>query len=73
MCCGNEAGSYSRLKDSSITQLKAQRPSRTCNESKEEQEEAYLGGADSDAVLARPGGRNRPAFESSVQASEFGV
>ena len=29
-----------RLIDSCITQLKAQRPSRTCNESKEEEEEA---------------------------------
>ena len=42
-----EAGSYLRLIDSCITQLKAQgpsrtcnqRPSRTCNESKEEEEE----------------------------------
>ena len=39
MCCGAEAGSYLRLIDSCITQLKAQRPSRTCNESKEEEEE----------------------------------
>ena len=30
-----EAGSYLRLIDSCITQLKAQGPSRTCNESKE--------------------------------------
>jgi len=36
MCSGSEAGSYSRLIDSCITQLKAQGPSRTCNESKEE-------------------------------------
>ena len=35
-----EAGLYSRLIDSCITQLKAQGPSRTCNESKEEEEEA---------------------------------
>jgi len=35
-CCGTEAGSYLRLIDSCITQLKAQAPSRTCNESKEE-------------------------------------
>ena len=34
-----EAGSYLRLIDCCITQLKAQRPSRTCNESKEEEEE----------------------------------
>jgi len=31
-----EAGSYLRLIDSCISQLKAQGPSRTCNESKEE-------------------------------------
>ena len=36
MCCGTEAGSYLRRIDSCITQLKAQGPSRTCNESKEE-------------------------------------
>jgi len=34
-----EAGSYLRLIDFCITQLKAQGPSRTCNESKEEEEE----------------------------------
>ena len=39
MCSGSEAGSYLRLIDSCITQLKAQGPSRTCNESKEEEEE----------------------------------
>jgi len=33
-----EAGSYLRLIHSCITQLKAQGPSRTCNESKEEEE-----------------------------------
>ena len=38
-----EAGSYLRLIDFCITQLKAQGPSRTCNESKEE-EEGYRGG-----------------------------
>ena len=36
--CGTEAGSYLRLIDACITQLKAQGPSRTCNESKEEEE-----------------------------------
>jgi len=36
MCCGTETGSYLRLIYSCITQLKAQGPSRTCNESKEE-------------------------------------
>ena len=38
-CSGSEAGSYLRLIDSSITQLKAQGPSSTCNESKEEEEQ----------------------------------
>ena len=32
-----EEGSYLRLIDSCITQLEAQEPSRTCNESKEEE------------------------------------
>ena len=32
-----EAGSYLRLIDSCITQRKAQGPSRTCNESKEQE------------------------------------
>ena len=39
MCCGSEAGSYLRLIDSCITELKAQGPYRTCNESKEEEED----------------------------------
>ena len=39
MCSGSEAGSYLRLIDSCITRLKAQGPSRTCNESEEEEEE----------------------------------
>jgi len=39
MCCGSEAGSYLRLIDSCISQLKAQGPYRTCKESKEEEEE----------------------------------
>ena len=38
MCSGSEAGLHLRLIDSCITQLKAQGPSRTCNESKEEEE-----------------------------------
>jgi len=37
MRCDAEAGSYLRLIDSCITQLKAQGPSRFCNESKEEE------------------------------------
>ena len=38
MCSGSEAGSYLRLIDSCITQLKAQGPSRTCNENKQDEE-----------------------------------
>ena len=41
MCSGSEVGSYLRLIDSYITQLKAQGPSRTCNESKEEEEDLF--------------------------------
>ena len=40
VCCGTEAGSYLRLIDSCITQRKAQGLSRTCNERKEEEEQA---------------------------------
>ena len=39
MCSGTEAGSHLRVIDSCITQLKAQGPSRTCNQSKEEEYE----------------------------------
>ena len=39
MCSGSEAGSYLRLIDSCITPLKAQGPSKTCIESKQEEEE----------------------------------
>jgi len=38
MCSGSEAGSYLKLIDSCITQLKAQGHSRTCNEGEEEEE-----------------------------------
>ena len=38
ICSGFEVGSYLRLIDSCVTQLKAQGPSRTCNECKEEEE-----------------------------------
>ena len=37
--CGNDEGSYLRIMDSCFTQLKAQEPSRTCTERKEEEEE----------------------------------
>ena len=41
----HEVGSYLRLIDSCITQLKAQEPSRTCNESKEEEKKHGIEGA----------------------------
>ena len=43
LCNGSEAGSYLRLIDSCITQLKTQGPSRTCIESKEEDSEGPPG------------------------------
>jgi len=53
VCNGSEAGSCLRLTDSCITQLKDQGPSRTCNESKEEEEEVpgevEVGGDDEEA------------------------
>ena len=42
ICSGSEAGSYLRLIDSCITQLKAPAPSRTCHESKEEEQETKV-------------------------------
>ena len=45
MCCGTEAGSHLRIIDSCNTQLTAQGPSRTCDESKDEEEEVYVGDA----------------------------
>jgi len=39
---GTEAGSHLRLIDSCITQLEAQGPSGTCNESEEEEEEEVV-------------------------------
>ena len=42
LCKGSEAGSYLRLIDSCITQLKAQGPFRACNESKEEEEDVRI-------------------------------
>ena len=53
MCCGTEAGSYLRLIDSCITQIKAQRPSRTCNESKEEDLSAGLSVPDLHSMVLR--------------------
>ena len=46
-------GSYLRLIDSFITQLKAQGPSRTCNASKEEEEEGSPGEGGRETEAAR--------------------
>ena len=70
MCSGSEAGSHLRLIDSCITQLKAQGPSRTCNESKEEEKEDlsavhgdHLGrGGRLVRVLVRPPPADTPLF-----------
>jgi len=55
------SGSYLRLIDSCITQLKAQGPSRTCNESKAEEEEVQSGELTGTRLSARtcraPAGR----------------
>ena len=46
-----QAGSYLRFIDSCITQLKAQGPARTCNESKEEEEGNFLSAVDGPASV----------------------
>ena len=56
---GSEAGSCLRLIDSFITQLKAQGPSRTCNESEEEEEVLRDGAAPSESGFLGVGGRER--------------
>jgi len=62
---GSEAGSYLRLTDPCITQLKAQGPSRTCNASKEDDKSEDLGHGgevgDEEGVVVAPlsGGATR--------------
>jgi len=46
-----------RLMDSCITQRKAQGPSKTCNESKEEEAEGHRGGSGRRAELGEGRGR----------------
>ena len=50
-----EAGSYLRLIEICITQLKAQGPSRTCNESKEEEADTIRVAHGAEAQVRRPG------------------
>ena len=71
MCSGSEAGSYLRLIDSGATQLKAQGLSRTCNDSKEEEDLAVqVGLLDGvhvsdmhDPRLAAPHPHHRPVLQ----------
>ena len=75
---GSGAGSYSRLIDSCITQLNARGPSRSWNESKEEEEkeeEKILPGADTRQMPARMGIRHRTGIgdQGIVRASEIMV
>ena len=64
MCSGSEAGLYLRPIDSCITQLKAQKPSRSCNESNKTEE-----------VLTARACATRAGFERRfrVQGSGFRV
>jgi len=79
MCSGSEAGSYLRLIDSCITQLKAQGPSRTCNESKEEEVEggrvtSSTSGGDATGDSRETAGRQPPKAEPvSVDGSRVKV
>ena len=60
---GSEAGAYLRLIDSCITQLTAQGPSRTCNESNDEEEDSIPGSRLGAKILWYRGTsliRNRP-------------
>ena len=54
MWSGSEAGSYLRLIDSCISQLKAEGPFRTCNESKEEEEASPRRRASSSGLGVQP-------------------
>ena len=76
--CGTEAGSYLRRMGSCITQLKAQGPSRTCNENKEEDlvgaRMRTSGSRVERSALALPGFApaqlsDTKVYESSIRAS----
>ena len=70
MCCGNEAGSYLRLRESCNTQLKAQGPSKTCNQSKTEEEEhlKVVGVLDESDGVVTDREHELPLFSSRVPA-----
>ena len=68
--CGTEPGSYLRLVDSRITQLKAQGASRTCDESKQEEETTCEAGSLSSLCVSlnlRLTGRLRTCVESDKE------
>ena len=69
MCC---VTSYLRLIDSCITQLKAQGPSRTCNESQEEEEEKTRRRRGAVAVCDPASCVARLAFLERLQSSRQG-
>ena len=62
MCCGTEVSSYLRRIDSCITQLKAQGPSRTCNENEEEGDTLLATGDLVVSERASPSCTNREIF-----------
>ena len=65
-----EAGSYLRLVDFHITQLKAQGPSRFCNESEEEEEEGSgLPSRYARYPRAKRGEGQRPSGEGQLERS----
>ena len=66
MCSGSEAGSYLRLIDTCITELKAQGPSRTCNESNERK-----GGATNLGVRVRRSGGGRQGERDGEKEREI--
>ena len=67
MCSGSEVGSYLRLIESSVTQLEAQAPPRTCAESKEEEEE------DGPNILNQKPSAINPKTRESAKKRDLGI
>ena len=72
-CSGSEAGSYLRLIDSCITQLKAQGPARTCHESKEEEKKRVPGNERRGVADAPPCGPDTPLQPRRREVAAGGV
>ena len=68
-----EAGSYVSLRDSCITQLKAQGPSRTCKASKEEEKRREDLRAPRSSLTGVPRSLKKTGPGSRVQGSGFMV